>query len=173
MVMARAQKPFRCAPALRMWLFPQLGRHKQTKTDKKTKRWTKQRGWNHQRRNNMAECFQSCHSTEYSGPDKTHKYRISGQPRNTCAESKGSVAEKKVWRVLQLCGCRRCRPLWSSVLRCDRALANSEPGAGWGWCWTGPYGLSESVRKGSWRRTEKSVLKHKLLKRRYRVGLGG
>lgn len=68
---------------------------------------------------------------------------------NTCAESKGSGAEKEVWHVQQLCGCRHCRALWSSVLRCDRVLADSEPGAGWGWGWTGPYGLSESVRKGT------------------------
>lgn len=76
---------------------------------------------------------------------------------NTCAESRGSGAKKEVWHVLQLCGCRHRRPLWSSLLRCDRALANSEPGAGWGRCWTGPYGGSESVRKGSWRRATNST----------------
>lgn len=68
---------------------------------------------------------------------------------NTCAESKEGKAAREVWHVQQLCGFRRCRVLWSAVLRCDKALAEPEPVAGRCLGWTGPYGLSRSVRKGT------------------------
>lgn len=80
---------------------------------------------------------------------------------NTCAESEGSGAGKEDWHVQQLCGCRHGGDLWSSVLRCDRALADGAAvaGWGWGWVWTGPYGLRESVRKGTCSRAKNNKVK--------------
>lgn len=136
-------------------------KHKQTER-KRDRRFERREEPSARRRKDTAESFQSCHSGESRRPDNAHKWRISGQPwKHMCKKSKGSGAEKEVWHVQQLCGCRHRGALWSSVLRCDRALADVRAPAqaerlrGWeaarlrGWGWTGPSGLGESVRKGT------------------------
>lgn len=131
--------------------FPQLRRDKQTKTNRKRDQKLEQTRGDNITKDTTTWVRVSRAVTPVSSRDAI--MHINGglvvNLGNTCAESKGSGAEKEVWHVQQLCGCRHCRALWSSVPRCDRALADSGPGAGWGWGWTGPYGLSESVRKGT------------------------
>lgn len=130
--------------------FPQLRRNKQTNKQTKRPKVEQTRGDNNAK-DTTTRLRVSRAVTPVSSRDPI--MHINGglvvNLGNTCAESKGSGAEKEVWHVQQLCGCRHGGVLWSAVLRCDRALAGSEPGAGWGWGWTGPYGLSESVRKGT------------------------
>lgn len=99
-------------------------KHKQTER-KRDRRFERREEPSARRRKDTAESFQSCHSGESRRPDNAHKWRISGQPwKHMCKKSKGSGAEEEVWHVQQLCGCRHRGALWSSVLRCDRALAD-------------------------------------------------
>lgn len=132
--------------------FPQLRRNKQTKTNKQTKRPKAEQT----RGDNIAKDTTTWLKVSRAVTPLRSRDRvmhINGglvvNLGNTCAESKGSGAEKEVWHVQTLSGCRHWRTLWSYVLRCDRALADSELGADRGWGWMGPYGLSESMRKGT------------------------
>lgn len=101
------------------------------KACKETKGWTNLWRWHRWRHSGKVENSQTCHSRKFYRPDNTHKWRISGQPwKHVCWKQRKWSGEGSFWHVQQLCGCRPSRVLWSSVLRCDRVLAESESVAG-------------------------------------------
>lgn len=145
----RLHKPSPHAPFLRMWLFT-VNVKQTNKSKQRDQKLNKQEGIQCKRHyTTWLRVSRAVTPVGARGPIMRINGGLVVNFKNICAESKRSGAEKKVGTRKQLCGCRHCKALWSSVLRCDRALADGEPGAGWGWGWTGPYSFSKSVRKGT------------------------